>query len=178
MKITARGWGCILRRGKEKTAPVKNRFINRINKTQREKTGYLNNCPQKCFICCFFNGNLLNAFMATFASFRSHFSLGQYAFLWSITCLTCTAVIRDFGVPAKVHAGPYGSYDKCEIRLIRARTKNGMKWNLALFNQVINYLILFCGGFSFSFDKITQPLPGFKPLRYLFTKLVFFFYYQ
>ena len=116
--------------------------------------------------------------MATFASFRSHFSLGQYAFLWSITCLTCTAVIRDFGVPAKVHAGPYGSYDKCEIRLLRARAKNGMKWNLALFNQVINYLILFCGGFSFSFDKITQPLPGFKPLRYLFTKLVFFFYYQ
>ena len=67
--------------------------------------------------------------MATFASFRSHFSLGQYAFLWSITCLTCTAVIRDFGVPAKVHAGPYGSYDKCEIRLIRARAKNEMKWN-------------------------------------------------
>ena len=37
MKITARGWGCILRRGKEKVAPVKNRFIIRINKTQREK---------------------------------------------------------------------------------------------------------------------------------------------
>ena len=37
MKITARGWGCILRREKEKVAPVKNRFIIRINKTQREK---------------------------------------------------------------------------------------------------------------------------------------------
>lgn len=70
MKITARGWGCILRREKEKVAPVKNRFINRINKTQREKTGYLNNCSQKYFIFCFFSGNLSNAFMATFASFR------------------------------------------------------------------------------------------------------------
>lgn len=149
MKITARGWGCILRRGKEKAAPVKNRFINRINKTQREKTGYLNNCPQKYFICSFFNGNLLNTFMATFASFRSHFSLGKYAFLWSITCLTCAAVIRDFGVPAKVHAGPYGSYDKCEIRLIRARTKNGMKWNLALFNQVIKLFDIILRRFFF-----------------------------
>ena len=70
MKITARGWGCILRREKEKVATVKNRFINRINKTQREKTGYLNNCSQKYFIFYFFSGNLSNAFMATFASFR------------------------------------------------------------------------------------------------------------
>ena len=79
---------------------------------------------------------------------------------------------------SELPAGPYGSYDKCEIRSIRARAKNKMKWNLALFNQVINYLILFLRRFFFFLWQIIQSLPGFKPLRYLFTKLVFFFYYQ
>ena len=174
MKITARGWGCILRREKEKVATVKNRFINRINKTQREKTGYLNNCSQKYFICCFFSGNLSNAFMATFASFRWRIS---YASLWPSYHLS-DVYGPHAELSAKLPAGPYGSYDKCEIRSIRARAKNKMKWNLALFNQVINYLILFLRRFFLFLWQIIQSLPGFKTLRYLFTKLVFFFYYQ